>query len=304
MLAEVSNALHSAPRLEAVAALLTALARGTDAPTGLTFTVGPQGNLASAPTLRVWMLEQLSLLDANAAAKYAQEIYLRHGSADEWAIALRNDWRTAVVEGRTESVRARALELLADDQWAQNPGAGYLEAVDLIVATMAWEAVPRLEQWLASTQPKAIRHAARLALDRLAMEAPQSFLPLLAERSEWLVSQPLLRAGILARADLSDERQHAAVERYLERADVKSDEGRVFFELLPNVNSTNSFNLVTASRMVSAVEAARLDRAALTAVRAWKNRPALSRWQAQLAVAESRIAGFVLSAARGGYLPP
>jgi hypothetical protein len=287
-----------------VAALLVALARGADAPTGMAFKVGPQGNLASCPTLRVWMLEQLGRLDAHAAAKYAQEIYRRHGSADEWAIALRNDWRTAVVEGRIESVRARALELLADDRWAQDPSAGYLEAVDLVVATMAWEAVPRLEQWLAPQQPKALRHAAWLALDRLAAEAPQSFLPVLAQKSEWLATQPHLRAGLLARVDLADEGQHAAAQRYLERSDVTAEEGRTFFELLPNVNSTGSFNLVTVARLVSTVEAARLDQAALQAVRVWRTRPALSRWQAELTAAESRIEGFAASAARGGYLQP
>ena len=42
--------------------------------------------------------------DVAAAADYAAQNYARHDSADEWAVALRNDWREAAPAGRIEAV--------------------------------------------------------------------------------------------------------------------------------------------------------------------------------------------------------
>jgi hypothetical protein len=304
ILAEMAKTLDGASRAEAVAALLTVLDSGSDAPTGLAFKVGPSGNLLGAPTLRVWMLDQLSRLDVAAAASYAVRIYARHDSADEWAIALRNDWRAAAPAGRIEAVRARALELIADAEWARQPTVGFLEALDLSVATMAWEAVPRLEQWLGPAQPKALRAGAWIALDRLTMEVPSDFLPTLAQHHEWLASQPMLRAGLMARADLGADRERQAAETYLQRADVAEMEGKRFFELLPNVSATVSYNLVTTARTPSPPQAARLDQAALAGVREWRAQPRFSRWNVELAATEVRLAESVASAVRGGYLQP
>ena len=303
-LSELQDALHASPPGGAVTALLAMLDSGDDAKTGLVFRVGPGGDLLAAPTLRVWMLDQLGRLDPNSAANYAAHIYARHDSADEWAVALRNDWRVAGPTGHLEGVRARALELLADTEWAKQPSLGFLEALDVSVATMAWEAVPRFEQWLDPAQPHALRAGAWVALDRLTMEGPSDFLPTLVQHREWLASQPLLRAGFIARADLSVERERSAVETYLQRDDVVKTEGRRFFELIPNVNSTISHNLVTKLRMRSPSQAARLDRVSLAAIREWYVQPRFSRWTIELAEAESRLAESVASAIRGGLLPP
>ena len=303
-LAAIESALRAVPVQEALAALLAFLDGGADAPTGLQFKVGAGGNLAGASTLRVWVLDQLGRLDAGAAANYASRIYSRHDSPDEWAVALRNDWRVAAPAGRIDGVRARALELLSDEEWARQPTVGFLEALDLSVATMAWEAVPQLERWLDSAQPTPLRAGAWIALDRLTMEAPADFIPLLARNLTWLRTQPALRAGLLARADLTSEGERSAVESYLQRPDVEAQEGRRFFELVPNVSATISHNLVTSPRPPSAAQAARLDQAALKTVREWRIRPNFARWAADLSVAEARLADAVASAVRGGYLQP
>ncbi len=303
-LAVMAQALHTASPAAAVAALRALLDRGSDAPTGLAFRVGPGGDLAGAPTLRVWLLDQLSHINPADAASYAERIYARHDSADEWAIALRNDWREAASTGRIAPVRARALELLDDPVWAKQPSVGFLEALDLSVATMAWEAVPRLEQWLDPAQPKALRAGAWVALDRLTMEMPADFLPALAQNRDWLASQPLLRAGLMARADLSAVRERQAVEAYLQRADITALEGKRFFELLPNVSATVSYNLVTTVRIPTLQQAARLDRAALDQVDVWQAQPQFARWRIELTVAEMRLGESVASAVRGGILPP
>src|SRR5829696_8400701 len=63
VLAEMAKALQAAPHAEAVAALIALLDSGADAATGLLFKIGSRGDLAGAPTLRVWMLDQLGRLD-------------------------------------------------------------------------------------------------------------------------------------------------------------------------------------------------------------------------------------------------
>ena len=304
LLAELEKALHAVPKSEAVAALIALLDSGLDAKTGLKFKVGPGGNLGGAPTLRVWMLDQLGRLDAAAAADYAGHIYARHDSADEWAIALRNDWREAAPTGRIGPVRARALELINDTEWAKEPSVGFLQALDLSVATMAWEAVPTLEKWLGPSQPTALRGGAWIALDRLTMEVPADFLPVLAQHRDWLTSQPMMRAGLMARADLAAESERKAVETYVLRDDVAATERERFFELLPNVSATVSYNLVTTARTPTPHQAARLDQAALAGVREWRAQQRFARLNSELITAETRLSESVASAVRGGYLQP
>ena len=303
-LEEMAVRLRAAPPDLAVAVLLTLLDEGSDSATGLAFKVGPGGNLASASTLRVWMLDLLGQLDPAEGARYARRIYERHDSADEWAVALRNDWRVAAPAGQIAAVRQRVLELVEDARWAKNPSNGFLEAFDLTVATLAWEAVPRLEQLLAPSQSADLRRASWVALDRLALEIPADFLPMLAQRPDWLQSQPLVRAGLFARADLAVDRERLAVESYLARPDLSPEEGAKFFDLAPNVNATISPNLATTARGPTLHEAARRDRAALEAVQAWQARPEFQRWSQGMATAEARLREAIASAIRGGFSKP
>jgi hypothetical protein len=303
-LEEVSRRLRELPADLAAAVLISTLDEGLDATTGLAFKVGPGGNLVTASTLRVWMLDLLGQVDPAEGARYARRIYERHESADEWAIALRNDWRVSAPAGQIAEVRQRAIELISEARWAGTPSAGFMEAFDLTVATMAWEAVPRLEQLLAASQGAELRRASWVALDRLALETPADFLPMLAQRPEWLKTQPLVRAGLFARADLAAERERLAVESYLTRPNLTAEEGEKFFALAPNVNATISHNLATTARVLTLYEAARLDRAALQAVQSWQARPEFQRWNGAMAGAEARLREAIAAAARGGYSKP
>ncbi len=303
-LEEVGRGLRVLPPDLAVAVLITLLDEGLDAPTGLAFKVGSGGNLTTASTVRVWMLDLLGQLDPAEGARYARRIYERRDSADEWAIALRNDWRVSAPAGQIAEVRRRAVELIDDVRWATTPSAGFLEAFDLTVATMAWEAVPRLEQLLGPSQSADLRRASWVALDRLALETPADFLPMLAQRPDWLKTQPLVRAGLFARADLAADRERLAVESYLTRPNLSAEEGAKFFALAPNVNATVSHNLATTARVPTLHDAARLDRAALQVLQSWQTRPEFQRWNGPMAGAEARLRESVAAAARGGYSKP
>jgi hypothetical protein len=303
-LQEIAQRLRLLPPDVAVAVLISMLEEGLDAKTGLAFKVGPGGNLTTAPTLRVWMLDLLGQIDPAEGARYARRIYERQDSADEWALALRNDWRTSAPAGQIAEVRQRAIGLINDSRWAQAPSDGFLEAFDLTVATMAWEAVPRLEELLAPSQRGELRHASWVALDRLALETPADFLPMLAQREDWLNTQPLVRAGLFARADLAADPQRVAVEAYLARPGLSAEEGAKFFALAPNVNATVSHNLATTARVPTLYDAARLDRAALQALQSWQARPEFRRWNGEMASAEARLRESIAAAARGGYFKP
>lgn len=303
-LEEIARRLRVLPPDLAAAVLILMLDEGLNAATGLPFKVGLGGNLETASTLRVWMLDLLGQVDPAEGARYARRIYERHDSADEWAIALRNDWRVSAPAGQIAEVRQRALELINDARWAETPSAGFLEAFDLTVATMAWEAVSRLEQMLAPAQGAELRRASWVALDRLALETPADFLPILAQRPDWLKTQPLVRAGLFARADLASERERIAVESYLTRPNLTAEEGAKFFALAPNVNATVSYNLATTARVPTLHDAARLDRAALQALQSWQTRAEFQRWREVMDSAEVRLRESIAAAIRGGYLKP
>jgi hypothetical protein len=303
-LAGLSARLDALGPTAAVAALIAALERRVDWPTGLAFRVGAGGNLEAAPTLRVWLLDQLGRRDGAAAAGYAARIYAAHDSADEWAVALRDDWRAAGRNGRLGEVRGRVLELLAEPAWSAQPSIGFLEAFDVGVAALAWEAVPRWESWLGPDRPPALRHAAWIALDRLTQEVPEDLLPRLAAGTAWLDSQPMLRAGLLARADLASPAQRAAVERYLSNTAITEAEGRRFLELVPNVSGTVAHTLVTANRLPSPAVAALRDRTALAVLAGWTADPQMARWAEPLTGARVRLTAQVQAAVQGGYLSP
>jgi hypothetical protein len=303
-IAELRTTLDPLPKAEAVAWILRMLDSGRDAVTGQPFRIGSGGSLTEAPTLRVWLLDRLGQLDPTSAAKYSQRIYERLGSADEWAIALRNDWRVAVQTGGMASVRNRVLELLDNPGWAADPSIGFLEAFDVAVATLSWEAVPRFERWLTSGESRPLQKAAWLALDRLAIESPTDFTTQLNLNPGWLATQPSIRAGLMARANIAIETDRLAMEAYLRRGDLSEVEGQRFFELYPNVSGSVSQNLVTIARLVSLSEVAHRDQRALQGVRDWLERADFSRWHSNLKQAEARLIEACASAARGGILTP
>lgn len=303
-LTRLRDELLAASPAAAMAALLEELRRGMDAPTGLDFRVGSKGNLATWPTWRTWLLDVLGQVDPASAAAHSAEVYARRNSADEWSLAMRNEWRGLDPSKRAPAVRERARELISASDWIQRPTPGFLEGVDASVATLAWDFLPQFETWLGPDSSPELRQAGWVALEKLALENPSDFLPALAANASWLSSQPLLRAGLMARADIGDERQRLAVEAYLCRSDLAAAEADKFFSLYPNVNAPIAHTLMSTLRVPGIAEIAQRDRAALGKVREWRARPDYARWAEGLAAAETRLGGSVASAIRGGILPP
>ncbi|HQU09660.1 MAG TPA: hypothetical protein PLV25_06845, partial [Opitutales bacterium] len=127
--------LQSIPPEDAVRLISDYMATHEDAPTGLGFIVGPNGDLELAPSLRVFLLDELEKIDPKAAASMAHQILDGSQSPDEWAIALRSLSKSMDAEALVKDpyYTQKINELLHNELWLSHPTAGYANAFDVIV---------------------------------------------------------------------------------------------------------------------------------------------------------------------------
>jgi hypothetical protein len=216
--------LLGADPAQSIAAIRAFLRSGRNAVTRQDFAVGSGGTLASAPTMRVFLLDLLGQVARRArspaAADVSREILAEKSSADEWAIALRN---VAWTEPQARTyLGGKVREMLAFAPWRASPSAGMLEALDVIVFTRDASLIPDLDE--ARTAGGELAHATDIALDRLADAAPLDVLTWLNTHPRTLDDRPFLRADYFAKADLSQGAQRAQIEIYLTRPDIAAAE--------------------------------------------------------------------------------
>ncbi len=215
--------LGAAPA-QSIAAIRAFLRSGRNAVTRQDFAIGSGGALASAPTMRVFLLDLLGQVARRsrspAAAEVSREILAEKTSADEWALALRNlAWTEP--QARTY-LGGKVREMLAFAPWRASPSAGMLEALDVVVFTRDASLIPDLDE--ARTAGGELAHATDIALDRLADAAPLDVLTWLNTHPRTLDDRPFLRADYFAKADLSQGAQRAQIEIYLTRPDIAAAE--------------------------------------------------------------------------------
>lgn len=241
----LKRALLAADPALAMAAIGEFLARGSDARTGFDFTLRPGGELTS-PTLRVLLMDVLGRIakrdGSDAAAKLARATLEKKDSADEWAIALRNmAWREPAA---TAYLAAKAREMLAYEPWRVAPTSGMLEAFDVIVFTKDASLTADLAH--AQNDPnEQLRHAADVALDRLAAANPLDVMNHLNANPALLAERPMLRADYFAKADLAAAGQKTALEFYLGRQDIAEAEKTKLLKALATPATFISENLLT-----------------------------------------------------------
>ena len=186
-----------------------------DAPTHLEFAIGPGGLLADAPTFRTFLLDELARIDRADAADYSKTILQSKDSPDEWAVALRNlAWGDTSTDGR-QLLEQKTEEMLQDTSWQESPSTGFLEAFDTAVYLGGTSLLPTLTSLLQQSNNPALTHASFLALDRLAINDPQTTLSALLADPAALNGHEATRADYFARADVSDPAQRQLVENYL-----------------------------------------------------------------------------------------
>ncbi len=229
-----------------IAAILEFLRTGQDAETGRGFVIGDGGVLTESTTLRVYLMDKLGQLSreagSEAALGVAREILRTFGSADEWAVSMRNvAWSDPASR---EFLQDRILSMLNHREWCEQPSIGMLESFDVIVHTGAMVTVPELSR-LVSVDHSPLARAASVALDRLAGQAGGELTSLLNQQPELLAAAPLVRADLFAHADLGVMEQRLQVEKYLLRPDVDAHERNKFFSSLIQTGQFLSHNLIT-----------------------------------------------------------
>lgn len=245
-LRELKRILSEADPAAVIESILRFLASGGDARTGEGFVIGAGGSLAEAPTLRLFLLNQLGLLGRASAprevAQNAREILSQPLSADEWAISMRNlAWTDPNAVG---FLSGKVTEMLAQEMWRKQPSTGFLEAFDVIVYAKALQAIPQLVE-LAEDRSAPAGDAAAMTLDRLSRAAPLETMSYLNNNRSLLANLPFLRADYYAKADLRDAAQKQAVEIYLGREEVSVSEKQKFFAALQTPGTFVSDTLLT-----------------------------------------------------------
>jgi hypothetical protein len=265
-----------------VAAILEFLRSGKDAPTSLPFTVEDGGALSAAPSLRTFLLDQLGRLDALAAAGFSREFLAAPLASDavpdESSLALRNlAWGSAgpLADADRSRFDSRIEALLKNPAWAASPSAGFLEGFDAAVYSRNPALIAPLAALLRADAAPPARHAAHLALDRLALSGDAALIVTIAAAPA-LSAQPGVRAGLLARADVTDATQRTTIETYLRDPAVTDAEKQTFVATFPLRSFTDGPRLITQPRDRDGAELMAADRASLVVMREWANDPALA----------------------------
>ena len=299
-LGELRRLLEAMPADERRRWLTEFLDSRRDADLGGQFGVGPAGDLTTSPSLRVWLLNEITRLDPAGAAALGRQVLAGMDSPDEWAVALRAvALGDASADGRT-LLKAKTLALLGHAPWQEQPTSGYLHAFDVAVHLKDREFAPVLSNLLRQTNQPALAHAAFLALDRLTMAAPVDFLRELQTNPEWLNGRETTRAGYLARADATDPAQRGILEQYLLDPRRNEEELNVFATTFPNASLFLSHNLLTRQATFDGRQLVRRDAATLAIVRQWLTEPRFAARRAQLLIVEARLNEFLSQASKQG----
>lgn len=266
-----------------------------DAKTRLPFAIADGGLLDTAPSFRVWLLDQLGRANPDAAATCAQTVLGARESADEWAVALRNFAKVRTAPADVSYVNGKLRELLNEPRWQSEQSAGWLESFDVAVHTRAVELLPDLSRLLVRTgaTDKPAAHASFLTMDRLVQSAPIETLGRLQSEPDLMKGRELTRANYFSRADVGNPQQREIVERYILNPSLSPDELAKFAGLFPNANMMISRNLLTVSPTPSREHIVAGDREALRVVDEWTKNPRFERVRPSLQVIRQRLAEFV-----------
>lgn len=292
-LAELKRHLLALPKADASSTLQALLNTGADTQTGEAFRVGADGLLASAPTLRTFLLDLLGQVDPSAAAEYARRILSEQASPDEWAVSLRNYANGSQGSEARDYLRTKVSEMLHQEQWSKDPSVGYLEAFDVAVYAGGSTIVSDLTTLLKDKDNPATAHAAFLALDRLTLKDPASTLENLLTSPDLSNGREATRANYFARANVADPVQRDILERYLLTPGRTGAELQAFAGVFPNANFMISQNLLTKNPSISGADLARSDRVALETVQAWMQDPRFAALRGYLEKSKARLAQFV-----------
>lgn len=269
------------------------LRSGEDAETGIPFKIGTGSSIRGWPSMRVFLLDVLAITDPDLASVVAREILASTNSAEEFAVALKPLVESGTWKASDAELADHFSRLLSHAEWQDR--AGFLEALDLSRVVSSPATTEALARWM-DTSPQA-SSAGEMALHETAAQAPGLLVGLVSAEPALFSDQPDLRAGLMARAEISKEAQAVGVESYLRDAAVPAGEKEQFLALFPLRSTTTGTRLYGAAPMpFERGKVAADDRAALEAVGRWKEDPALSTLLPSLEALEGRLQGWVRQA--------
>lgn len=234
---------------EASARAVSAFLRShRDAPTGMGFSVGPDGVLSAAPSLRAALLNWHPTLDPLVSLEMAREILKTTDSADEYAVALRNlAWNDLDGDLKPE-LSAAFQNLLGRRDWREAPSAGYLESFDVAVALGDMPTFQQLADFaVPDVNDSAVVRAASMSMDRMILREPAHLTNAWNSNPQWMEQAPVQRASLLSRLDITREDHRAVFLEYLSSDRVTSEEREYFEALYPNGNHLHGHRLVTTN---------------------------------------------------------
>ncbi|HEX7260904.1 MAG TPA: hypothetical protein VF258_03735 [Luteolibacter sp.] len=259
------------------------LETGEDASTGLDFKVGNHGQLASWPTLRVFLLDVLATSDPEMAAATANELLDKTTSPDEFATALRSLTRPGLGRADDRELLARFGQMLGHPEWQRSRG--FAEAFDLARLIGTSDAARQLANWQGNHSLKS------MAMDEFAAEHPEAMLEILDSNS---TVDGLSRASLMARAKPENPRQLAAVDDYLRDPHRSQEEATAFLKTFPLRSATTGFRLYGRTPAPYDFEQIKSgDRAAKEQVDTWIADPALAKYQPDLIDLQRRLAKWI-----------
>ncbi|MEK7953965.1 hypothetical protein [Luteolibacter soli] len=269
------------------------LRSGADAKTGIAFETGPGRALRGWPTMRVFLLDVLSVTDPDLAMEIAREVLTTTSSAEEFAVALKpltfgETWRASDKE-----LAGYFSKMLETPAWQDS--VGLAEALDLSRFSRSPEIAESLAHWV-DHSPTALK-AGSFALHETAAEQPALVAELISTDDSLFAAQPDLRASLMARTNVSDPAQAGQVEAYLKNPEIPQSEKQRFLSLFPLRSATTGYRLYgkpPAPFQKDQVQAG--DQAALAMVAAWKSDPGLANLAGDFATLEGRLQGWTKQA--------
>ena len=286
-------ALAAMPANEAAALIRQFLDSKADASTHLGFKIGDHGLLDETPTLRTFLLDELSRIDPASAADYSKVILATKDSPDEWAVALRNLARGDDSDSGRQLLAQKTSEMLQYEPWQKNPSVGFLEAFDVAVYLGGYGLMSALTQMVQQPDNPAVAHASYLALDRLVINEPVSTLNALLADMDSMAGRELTRADYFSRADVRDPQQRQILESYLLNPKTTPAELDAFAKIFPNANFMVSPNLLTPSPTIDRDTLLNRDQESLRVANEWLADPRFASLRPALQTTITRLDGFV-----------
>lgn len=286
------NRLDRLPPADRTAVVLEFLESGEDVRFGSDFRFATGGVLQEWPTLRVALLDYLAQRDPEAARVLAGALLdHRPDEPGEWTLAFRELARGHEARGWPVTLRSRVRDFLQDPEWRAQSPRSWLEGFDAVVAGGMVTELPELSRLAAGSggASEGARFAAFLAADRLMLHRPVEILAALNRAPALFASEPNVRAGIFARADVRDREQRRQLEAYWLRHDVTAVERAAFTDQFPFYDLALSANLLTVTPTRPLADLRDQDRATLKELDRWRTDPRFAPWKESFAVIARRL---------------